>query len=40
MRNARLTIHNFRGVKDGLLLLPEHAVLVGDTSCVNKLTSS
>jgi putative ATP-dependent endonuclease of the OLD family len=32
MRITRLTIRNFRGVLDGQLLLPQHAVLVGDNN--------
>jgi putative ATP-dependent endonuclease of the OLD family len=32
MRIARLLIKNFRGVREGELLLPQHAVLVGDNN--------
>lgn len=32
MRITRLTIKNSRGVRDGELLLPQHAVLVGDNN--------
>jgi putative ATP-dependent endonuclease of the OLD family len=32
MRIARIKIHNFRGIKYGELLLPKHAVLVGDNN--------
>jgi len=32
MRIARLTIKNFRGILNGELLLPDHAVLVGDNN--------
>ena len=33
MRIARIRIKNFRGIKNGELLLPEHLVLVGDNNC-------
>jgi putative ATP-dependent endonuclease of the OLD family len=32
MRIARIRIENFRGMKQAELLLPEHAVLVGDNN--------
>lgn len=32
MRIARINIKNFRGIREGQLLLPKHAVLVGDNN--------
>ncbi|APV49474.1 ATP-dependent endonuclease [Betaproteobacteria bacterium GR16-43] len=32
MRVAQISIRNFRGIRDGTLLLPNHAVLVGDNN--------
>ncbi len=33
MRIVRTKIENFRGIKKGVLLFPEHAALVGDNNC-------
>ncbi len=33
MRISRIRIRNFRGIKNGELLLPEHAALIGDNNC-------
>jgi len=33
MRIARIQIENFRGIKKGELLFPEHVALVGDNNC-------
>ena len=32
MRIARLTIENFRGIKNAVILLPKHGVLIGDNN--------
>jgi putative ATP-dependent endonuclease of OLD family len=32
MRIARLTIRNFRGIRDATLFLPKHGVLIGDNN--------
>jgi putative ATP-dependent endonuclease of OLD family len=32
MRVARLTIENFRGIKNAVILLPKHGVLIGDNN--------
>lgn len=32
MRIAKLKVQNFRGIKQGQLLIPSHAVLVGDNN--------
>ena len=32
MKIARIKIKNFRGIKDGEILFPDHVVLVGDNN--------
>jgi hypothetical protein len=32
MRVARLTIKNYRGIKQAVILLPKHGVLIGDNN--------